>query len=111
MPIASRGAPNQPFLEYAAVSVMPATAVGRAKGRSTRLLMSCRPGNRYRTSTQARSRPKTTLMLAAANDVPKLSLYAARARGAVAIAQNWAGETDAAFNTKAANGTRTSKLR
>ncbi len=35
MPSLSSGAPNQPFLASRAVSAMPATAVGSAKGTST----------------------------------------------------------------------------
>src|SRR5476651_1474855 len=41
----SRKLPNQPLDEYSAVSVMPATAVGSANGRSTSASMMRLPGN------------------------------------------------------------------
>ncbi|MNS98167.1 hypothetical protein D3C72_1325250 [compost metagenome] len=37
--------PNQPFDEYRAVRVMPATAVGKANGKSTSASMMRLPGN------------------------------------------------------------------
>ena len=40
------GAPSQPFSEYSAVSAMPATAVGSAKGRSTSASRIFLPGKR-----------------------------------------------------------------
>jgi len=44
MPSGSRIWPIQPFFAYSAVSAMPATAVGSAKGRSTRASISFLPG-------------------------------------------------------------------
>jgi hypothetical protein len=52
---------------------MPATAVGSAKGRSTIASTNRRPGNRYRTSTQATSRPKTVLSAAATNEALRVT--------------------------------------
>ncbi|MNL42500.1 hypothetical protein D3C87_1649590 [compost metagenome] len=40
------GPPSQPFCEYSAVSAMPATAVGNAKGRSTSASRIFLPGKR-----------------------------------------------------------------
>ena len=51
---------------------MPATAVGSANGRSTSASTIRLPGNLYRTSTQAASKPSTLLMLAAINEAPML---------------------------------------
>ena len=45
IPSGSRYCPIQPSFEYTAVSAMPATAVGRANGRSTRASANRRPGN------------------------------------------------------------------
>ena len=44
MPSAASGAPSQPFGAYSAVSVMPATAVGSANGRSISASTIRRPG-------------------------------------------------------------------
>ena len=90
MPCGSSQRPSQlpvPLALNSAASVMPATAVGRANGRSTSPSTSRRPGNEYRVSTQATSSPKTALTSAAAKDAPKLSRNAARVRGSVTICQ------------------------
>ena len=68
--------PNQPVSVYSFDKVIPATAVGRAKGSSIILFSNAFPGNVYRTSTQAKINPNTTLIAAAIAAVPKLVLKA-----------------------------------
>jgi hypothetical protein len=70
MPSGSSRAPIQPFFASSVVSVMPATAVGSANGRSTSASNKRRPGNGYRTSTHATSSPNTAFTAAAANAAP-----------------------------------------
>ena len=72
MPAGSRYWPSQPFDAYSAVSAMPATAVGSAKGRSTSAETRRLPGNSVRTSTQAINSPNTALISAAIAAAPKL---------------------------------------
>ncbi len=67
---------------------MPATAVGRANGRSTSESTRRLPGNGYRTSTQATISPNTALTVAAISDAPILSLYDATTCGLLIVVQN-----------------------
>src|SRR5437764_4633469 len=60
---------------------MPATAVGSAKGRSTRESTKRRPVKRYRTSTHATTSPNTAFRSAASTAIPKLTRNAESVRG------------------------------
>src|SRR5215217_4522590 len=72
---------------YRASRVIPATIVGRAKGRSIRALTTRLPGNWSRTSTQAISVPMTTFPAATSSETAKVRRSAARAWGWVAACQ------------------------
>ena len=72
-PSSASGLPSQPVRAYSVVRAIPATAVGSAKGRSTRASTRRRPGKRYRASTHATQRPKTALIDAATAEAPKVS--------------------------------------
>ena len=65
--------PIHPFGEYRVVKAMPATAVGRANGKSMRASRMFFPGNEYRVRTHAISTPKPALMSAAAKEVVTVS--------------------------------------
>ena len=70
------GASNLPihsFWEYRAHRAMPATAVGRAKGRSVAASMRRLPGNSYRAKIHAARNPKSPLIRAAISEMPKLT--------------------------------------
>ena len=73
MPSGSRWRPIQPLPAYSVVSAMPATAVGRAKGRSTSPSSKRLPGKWYRSNTHASSSPNTALTAAAPRAAPMLS--------------------------------------
>src|SRR4029077_11256323 len=90
---------------------MPATAVGKAKGRSTSESNRRLPGKLYRTSTHATRTPNTRLIRAPISDAPKVRRYEATARGDAAMCQNCAQLSDDAFKKVAANGIRTIRLR
>ena len=72
MPIFSNALPKNPVSEYIFVNVIPATAVGSAKGSSIIPSISRLPGKSYLTSTHARITPKTQLTTAAINAHPIL---------------------------------------
>ena len=61
--------------------------------------MNRRPGNSYRTSTQASSVPNTALASAAISDAPNVSRYAASARSVVASCQKSAQDSSSARST------------
>ena len=90
---------------------MPATAVGKAKGRSTAASTCRRPGKSYLTSAQATTTPITTLTAAAAKATPKLSLKAARTRGSSTVAQNPLQPCSQGRAIRAASGMSTIALR
>jgi hypothetical protein len=90
---------------------MPATAVGRANGKSTIASTILRPGNRYRTSTHATSSPKTVLINAATRDAPKVTRYEAMTRGSVTVAQSTDPDRSAVRAKMVARGSNTTRLR
>src|ERR1019366_2383767 len=111
MPIGTRNRPSQPLAENKLASVSPATAVGRAKGKSTKPSNSRRPGNRYRTRTHASKLPKAALSKAAAKEAPRLKRYAARARALVARCHNCDQDRPSALSDSTAIGISTRTLR
>src|SRR5215217_5155296 len=98
-------------LPYRASRVMPATMVGRAKGRSMRALTTRWPGNRSRTRTQAMTVPMTTLPAATRAATAKLRRSAARAWGWVAASQKAAQPSRLERHTTAVSGRTTIRLR
>src|SRR5215217_8957716 len=98
-------------LPYRASRVMPATMVGRAKGRSMRALTTRWPGNRSRTRTQAMTVPMTTLPAATRAATAKLRRRAARAWGWVAASQKAAQPSRLERHTTAVSGRTTIRLR
>src|SRR5215216_1192566 len=98
-------------LPYRASRVIPATIVGRAKGRSTRALTTRWPGNRSRTRTQAIRVPITTFPAATSSETAKVRRRAARAWGWVAAAQKEAAPSRDERHSTAASGSRTTRLR
>ena len=110
-PASARGAPSQPFGASRVVSVMPATAVGSANGRSIRASIRRRPGTRYRVRVQAMIRPIGTLISEAARAVKKETRSAASTRGVVTASRKPSGPSVAALRISAARGIRTMRLR
>src|SRR4029450_6704146 len=96
---------------YRASRVMPATIVGRAKGRSMRPLTTRWPGNRSRTRTQAMTVPMTALPAATSAAAAKVRRSAARAWGWVAAAQEGAQPSPVERHTTAVSGRTTTRLR
>src|SRR5215218_8834131 len=103
--------PTGLLLPYRASRVMPATMVGRAKGRSIRALTTRLPGNWSRTSTQAMTVPMTTLPAATTRATAKVRRSAARAWGWVAAAQNAPQPSRPERHTTAVSGSTTIRLR
>ena len=110
-PYRARGAPSQPFGAQIAVRVIPATAVGSAKGRSMSASTMRRPGKSYRTSTHATSMPNTAFTVAAASDAPRLNLYEATTRGSVIVSTNTGQLVVAVFIGSVISGTSTISVR
>src|SRR5687768_13051285 len=90
---------------------MPATAVGSANGKSTSASTNRRPGNWYRTSTQATTKPNTALTAAAISDAPTLSRYDATTRGSLMVCQNASHVIDAVRAGSVISGTMTMRQR
>src|SRR4029450_2330072 len=103
--------PTGLLLPYRASRVMPATIVGRAKGRSMRALTTRLPGNWSRTSTQAMTGPMTTLPAAPSRDTVRVRRSAARAWGWVAASQKAAQPSWPDRQTTAVSGRTTIRLR
>src|SRR5215211_3841428 len=103
--------PSGPLLPYRASRVMPATIVGRAKGRSMRALTTRLPGNWSRTSTQAMTVPMTTFPAATSSDTAKVRRRAAKAWGWVAASQKAAQPSRLERHTTAVSGSTTIRLR
>src|SRR5215208_8299062 len=99
------------LLPYRASRVIPATIVGRAKGRSMRALTTRLPGNWSRTSTQAMTVPMTTLTVATSSATAKVRRSAARAWGWVAAAQNAPQPSRVERQRTAVRGRTTIRLR
>src|SRR5215217_1626620 len=99
------------LLPYRASSVMPATIVGRAKGRSMRALTTRLPGYWSRTSTQAISVPMTTLTVATISATAKVRRSAARAWGWVAACQKAPQPSRVERQRTAVRGRTTTRLR
>src|SRR4029453_2566359 len=98
-------------LPYSASRVIPATIVGRAKGRSMRALTTRLPGNSSRTSTQAMTVPITTLPAATTRATAKVRRSAARAWGRVAASQKAPQPSLPERHTTAVSGRTTIRLR
>src|SRR4029453_16223738 len=98
-------------LPYRASRVIPATIVGRAKGRSMRALTTRLPGNSSRTSTQAMTVPITTLPAATTRATAKVRRSAARAWGRVAASQKAPQPSLPERHTTAVSGRTTIRLR
>src|SRR5215218_2648052 len=96
---------------YRASRVMPATIVGRAKGRSMRALTTRLPGNWSRTSTQAMTVPMTTLPAATSRDTVRVRRSAARAWGWVAACQKAPQPSRVERQRTAVRGRTTTRLR
>src|SRR5215203_7187997 len=96
---------------YRASRVIPATIVGRAKGRSMRALTTRLPGNSSRTSTQATTVPIPAFPAATASATTKVKRRAARAWGWVAAAQNAPQPSRPERQTTAVRGRTTTRLR
>src|SRR5882724_9951833 len=90
---------------------MPATAVGRAKGRSTTASTNRFPGNSYRASTHPTSKPATALIPAAVSEAPIVKRYDASTRGVVAASQKCVQPMDALLKKTALKGIKTIKLK
>src|SRR4029453_17081766 len=103
--------PTGLLLPYRASRVMPATIVGRAKGRSMRALTTRLPGNWSRTSTQAMTVPMTTMPAATSRDTVRVRRSAARAWGWVAAAQKAPQPSWPDRQTTAVSGRTTIRLR
>src|SRR5215207_1293589 len=103
--------PTGLLLPYRASRVIPATIVGRAKGRSMRALTTRLPGNWSRTSTQAIKVPMTTFPAATSSETAKVRRRAARAWGWVAAAQKAAQPSRVERHTTAVSGRTTTRLR
>jgi hypothetical protein len=103
--------PTGLLLPYRASRVIPATIVGRAKGRSIRALTTRLPGNSSRTSTQAMTVPMTTFPAATRRLTAKVRRSAARAWGWVAASQKAAQPSRVERHTTAVSGRTTTRLR
>src|SRR6266545_2575437 len=89
---------------------MPATIVGRAKGRSMSELTNPLPGKLSRTSTQAIVVPITALIATTISEAISVSFRAAMASGLVIAVQNAPIPPSADFAVSAASGIRTMRL-
>src|SRR5829696_6460250 len=96
---------------YRASRVMPATIVGRAKGRSMRALTTRLPGNWSRTSTQAMTVPIAAFPAATSSETTKVRRRAARAWGWVAAAQKAPQPSRVERQRTAVSGSTTIRLR
>ena len=92
IPSFSRPLPSQPLSEYNFESVMPATAVGSAKGSSMNPSKIRFPGKSYLTNVHATISPNTALSTAATNEQPMLVRKAFRTFGFQSSAKNSRGE-------------------
>ena len=79
IPWRSKNPPSGEFGPYSATSITPATRVGTAKGRSTTVARSSRPGNLIRTRTYASSVPSTALITAVTAATIRVSRMASHA--------------------------------
>src|SRR5512132_2503164 len=96
---------------YRASRVIPATIVGRAKGRSIRALTTRLPGNWSRTSTQAMTVPIPAFPAATSSETMNVKRRAARAWGWVAASQKAAQPSRPERHTTAVSGRTTIRLR
>ena len=103
--------PNGPPGPYSASSVSPATIVGSANGRSINASTTPLPRKRSRTSVQAIAVPATAFSTAQTAATPRVSLSAATASGRVACSQNAESPPERELQTKAARGSKTTRLR
>src|SRR5215211_7944189 len=103
--------PTGLVLPYRASRVIPATIVGRAKGRSMRALTTRLPGNWSRTSTQAMTVPTTTFTPVTIRATRSVKRRAARAWGWVAASQNAPQPSRPERHTTAVRGRTTTRLR
>src|SRR6266540_740151 len=90
---------------------MPATIVGRAKGRSITELTIALPGKLSRTSTQAITVPITALIATTISEAIRVSFSAAIASGLVIAVQNAPIPPSVDFAVSAASGIRTMRLK
>jgi hypothetical protein len=91
--------------------VIPATAVGRAKGKSIKPSMILRPGNEYLSRTHAIRSPKIEFTAAAIKEVLKDTLREASTLGEETISQNDFHPILELLTKTIETGIKTSKLR
>ena len=103
--------PKGLFGPYRVSSVSPATIVGNANGRSMTALTNSLPRKSSRTSTQAIIVPVAALKIATNAAHASVSFSAAIDCGFVTSAQNVSHPCDRELQTRAASGTRTTRLR
>src|SRR3954447_4515256 len=96
---------------YRARSVIPATTVGRAKGRSITPLSAAFPGNLSRTRTHAITVPAKTLMTTTISDAITVHLSAHQASGFEMAFQNALQPPSVDCATRAAIGISTMMVR
>src|SRR4051812_29145589 len=102
--------PTGPFGPYSASSVMPATTVGSANGRSISALITRLPGNSSRTRTQATTVPNTALIAATTSAVSSVSSSALTDWRLETVSQKCAMPPSVDFATTAASGRSTIRL-
>src|SRR3954453_2401049 len=102
--------PTGPFGPYSASSVMPATTVGSANGRSISALPTRLPGNSSRTSTHATSVPNSALIAATIRAAPSVSFSALTDWRLETVSQKCAIPPSVDFATTAARGRSTIRL-
>ena len=91
--------------------MIPATTVGRAKGRSITEFKIRLPGKLSLTRTQAIAVPVITLITTTMTETTRISFRAETARGEVRDVQNPSSPPPVDFATRAAIGIRTMRLR
>ena len=91
--------------------MIPATTVGRAKGRSITEFTIRLPGKLSLTRTQAIAVPVTTLITTTITEAMRVSFRARIARGEVSDVQNASSPPPVDLATRAAIGIRTMRLR
>ena len=84
--------PTIPVSEYIFESVIPATAVGKAKGNSNIPSKNLFPKKSYFTSTHAKTTPKIQFIMAATNEQPTLVKSAIKTAFSVISCQNSEGD-------------------
>ena len=84
--------PTIPVSEYIFESVIPATAVGKAKGNSNIPSKNLFPKKSYFTSTHAKITPKIQFIMAAMNEQPTLVKSALKTAFSVISCQNSEGD-------------------